>query len=64
MGAVARLQKVIAGIGEHGPVIMLAAAVDACKRLFREQAVQVVPAGNFLHDLHGQLVMVTGHVGD
>ena len=42
---------------------MLAAAVDAGKGLFLEQAHQTVLGGHLLHDLHGQLILVGGDVG-
>ena len=42
---------------------MLAGAVDTVKGLFVEQAHQTVALGHLLHDLHGQLVVVGGHVG-
>ena len=38
IGSVARLEKVYAGVGGNGPVVVLAAAVDAGKGLFMQQA--------------------------
>ena len=63
IGGFAGRQKVHAGIGGHGPVIMFAGAVHAGKGLFVQQAHQPVAGGHLAHDLHGQLVMVGGHVG-
>ena len=34
MWTVTGIQEIIAGVGKHGPVVMLAAAVDPGKRLF------------------------------
>ena len=62
MRTVTGLQKVVAGIGKHGPVIMLTAAVHAGKGLFGQQAMQPVTAGNLFHNLHGQLIMITGNI--
>ena len=42
---------------------MLARAVDAREGLLVQQADQTVLFGGFLHDLHGQLVVVVGDVG-
>ena len=42
---------------------MLAAAVDASEGFFVEQAHELVPVGDFLHDVHEHLVMVGGDVG-
>ena len=41
---------------------MLAAAVDACERLFVQQTVQPVADGDALHRFHDQLVLVGGDV--
>ena len=41
---------------------MFAASIDACKRLFVQQAVQPVLGGDLLHNFHGQLVAVRGDV--
>ena len=64
IGGVAGLEEVHAGVGGQRPVVVLAAAVDACKGLFSQQAHQTVAGGHLLHDLHGQLVVVSGHVGN
>ena len=59
----ARLQQVDAGVGDHGPVVVLAAAVNAGEGLLMQQAHHVKAAGQLLHQLHGQLVVVGGDVG-
>ena len=56
-------QQVYARVGCDGPVVVLAAAVDAVKGLFVQQTDQSVPVGDLLHDLHGELVVVGGDVG-
>ena len=58
----ARLEQVHARVRGQGPVVVLAAAVDAGKGLFMEQADKVVLDGDLFHHLHGQLVMVGGDV--
>ena len=63
IGRVAGRQQVHAGIGGDGPVVVLAGAVDAVKGLLMEQTYQTVTGSYLLHDLHGQLVVVGGHVG-
>ena len=63
VGRLARGQQIDAGVGGDGPVIVLAAAVDAGKGLLMEQAHQTVLGGHPLHNLHGQLVVVGGNVG-
>ena len=42
---------------------MLAAAVDARKRLFVKQADEAVFGGDLLHNLHHNLILVGGNVG-
>ena len=42
---------------------MFAGAVDARERFFVQQTHKAVPLRHLLHDLHGQLVLVTGGVG-
>ena len=61
-GGVARVQQVLVG-GGHGPVVVLAAAVDALERLLVLQADQTVLGSDLLHHLHGQQVVVDGHIG-
>ena len=59
----ARLEQVHARVGRDGPVVVLAAAVDAGKGLFVQQADKTVLAGDLLHYLHRQLVVVGGDIG-
>ena len=61
-GGVARVQQILVG-GGHGPVVMLAAAVHALKRLLMLQADQTVLGSDLLHHLHRQQVVVDGNVG-
>ena len=63
LGRIPGLQQVGAGVGAQGPVVVLAAAVDARKGLFVEQADQAVALGHYLHDLHSQLVLVRRQIG-
>ena len=58
----AGLKQVHAGVRDQRPVIVLAGAVDAGKRLFMQQADHAVARGHLLHDLHRQLVLVGGDV--
>ena len=58
----ARLQKVHAGIRAQRPVVVLAAAVHAGKRLFMQQADHPVAGGDLLHRLHRELVVVGRNV--
>ena len=59
---VARLEQIDAGVRHDRPVVMLAAAVDAGKRLFVQQTDHVVLARDLLHQLHRQLVVVCGDI--
>ena len=61
-GSVAGVQQVLVG-GAHRPVVVLAAAVHALKRLLVLQADQTVLGCDLLHQLHGQQVVVDGNVG-
>ena len=61
-GGVARVQQVLVG-GGHGPVVVLAAAVDTLERLLMLQADKTVLGGQLLHHLHRQQVVVDGDVG-
>ena len=58
----AGLKQVHAGVGGQRPVVVLAGTVDAGKRLFMQQADHAVARGHLLHDLHRQLVLVSGDV--
>ena len=63
------LHRGIAGVeqvlvlGADGPVVVLAAAVDALERLLMLQADQTVLVGDLLHHLHRQQVVVDGDIG-
>ena len=59
----ARRQKVYACVGRNRPVVVLAGAIDAREGLFMQQAHETMPEGNFLHDLHRQLVVIGCDVG-
>ena len=59
----AGIQKVLAGIGDDRPVVVLAGAVDSVKRLLMQKACVVVLVRNLLHHLHGQLVVIHGDIG-
>ena len=61
-GGVARVEQVLVG-GGHGPVVVLAAAIDALERLLMLQADQTVLGSDLLHHLHRQQVVVDGNVG-
>ena len=64
MRTVSRLQQVITGVGEHGPVVVFTAAVDTFKGLFRQKADKIMPESDLFHHFHGDLIMVTGNTGD
>ena len=59
LGVGTRLQQVVA-IGGDGPVVVLAGAVDVGEGLLGEQACEPVVAGQKLHLLHGEEVVVDG----
>ena len=63
VGRLAGFQQVCAGVGRNRPVVVLAAAVDAGKRLLVQQADHTVLFGDLLHNLHRQLIVVGGDVG-
>ena len=63
LGALAGAEQVFAGIGRERPVVVLAAAVHAGEGLLVKKANQTVALSGFLHDLHGQLVVVGRDVG-
>ena len=62
LGGVAGIEQVLA-VGRQRPVVMLARAVDALERLLVLQAHQAVVAGDDLHELHDEQVVVDGDVG-
>ena len=59
----ARLEQVLACIGGNRPVVVLAGAVYAFKRLLMQQAGEAMLLRDGTHDLHGQLVVVGRDVG-
>ena len=59
----ARLEQVLAAVGAHRPVVVLARAVDAGEWLLVQKADEPVAAGDVLHDLHRQLLVVGADVG-
>ena len=61
-GGIARVQQVLV-LGADGPVVVLAGAVDPLEGLLMLEADKAVLAGDLLHDLHGEQVVVDGHVG-
>ena len=59
---IAGLHQVVPGVGAHRPVVVLAGAVDAGERLLVQQADEPVLAGDVLHHLHRQLLVVGADV--
>ena len=59
---VAGVEQVLAGVGRHRPVVVLAGAVDAGERLLVEQADQAVLVGGLPHHVHAELVVIGGEV--
>ena len=57
------LEEILTGIRAQGPVVVLARSVDTGEGLFMEKAHKSVAVGYLFHDLHGDLVLVAGHVG-
>ena len=55
---VAGFEQVLAGIGGHRPVVVLAAAVDAGEGLLMQQAGQAVLVGGRAQDLHDQVLVI------
>ncbi len=62
VGRVAGLQQVVAVVGAHRPVVVLARAVDAGEGLLVQEADEPVLARHLLHDLHRQLLVVGADV--
>ena len=54
--------RLVPGVGAHRPVVVLAGAVDAGERLLVQQADEPVAAGDVLHHLHRQLLVVGADV--
>ena len=63
MGRFAGVQQVDAVVGNQGPVVVLAGAVDAGEGLFMEQAGHAVTAGYLFQRLHNNLIVVRRQVG-
>ena len=61
--SLARSQKIHPCVGGHRPVIMLSGTVNACKRFFMKKTNHTMTRRYLLHDLHGQLVMVSCNIG-
>src|SRR5437016_91152 len=59
----ARVQEVGAGVGGHGPVTVLAAAVDPREGLLVQDALEAEARGDALESLHDQHLVVAGDVG-
>ena len=59
---VPRFQEVDSRIGGDRPIIMLTASVDSFEGFFVEQAYHIVFLGDFLHNLHRQLIVIDGDV--
>ena len=53
-GSFPRGLKIDAGVGDQRPITVLAGTIDAFERLFVEKDLEVVMAGNFLHQVHHQ----------
>ena len=63
LGVLAGSEQGNSGIRTEGPVIVLAGAVHAVERLFVEQYHETVLAGDAVHQVHDELVLVIGEVG-
>ena len=63
LGFVGGIQKIFARIGDDAPIVVLAAAVYARKRLFVQQACKIVAQSYLAHQLHHDLVVVAGDIG-
>ena len=62
VGVLAGRQKIDTGVGLHGPVAMLAAAVDSGVRFFMEKDAEMIFLRYALHDRHDEQVMVVREV--
>ncbi len=56
------IKEVVAGVGGHREVVVLAAAVDPGEWLLVKQADQAILLGGLLHEVHDQHVVVRGEV--
>ena len=62
-GVLARSKKRNAGVRTERPVVVLTRTVDPVERLFVEKNHESVLAGNGIHQVHYNLVLVVGKVG-
>ncbi len=62
MRGVAGIEQVFALVGGHGPVVVLAAAVDAGERFFVEQADEAVFVGRAPHHVHDHVLVIGGEI--
>ncbi len=58
-----RIEQILSRICHHGPVVMLARAVHACKWLLVKQAGKSVAVGNLFHAFHYQLIVIGRNIG-
>ncbi len=56
-------KQILSAICHNRPVVMFAAAVYTCKRLFVKQTDKAVLCSYFLHDFHRKLIVVRGNIG-
>src|SRR5260221_2926806 len=61
LGRFAGSQQVDTGVGGHAPVVVLTADVDTGEGFLMEEHTQLVAAGNAVHDVHQQNVVVDGY---
>ena len=63
LGILAGSQKHCARVGAERPVVVLSGAVDPGERLLVEKDDKTVLAGDLVHQVHHQLVLVIGQIG-
>ena len=61
-GRLAWAMKQDAGVGGEAPVVVLAAAVDACEGFLVQETAEAMLASHFLHQAHDEHVVVHGEV--
>ena len=59
----ARGRKQVFPVCGHRPVVVLAAAIDAVEGLFMQKADQIVAVRYLFHQLHDDLILIAGTVG-
>merc|ERR1711871_1366768 len=64
LGSLARGVEVLAGVGVEAPVVVLAGTVDASEWLLVPEHHQPVASSDIVGDLHRELVLVVGDVGE